>query len=310
MVCRPAMMEIFGLALVHYNQPITGFLRHSSVVTSVAWSRWRHAGDIDTGRTDDGMDVRGCLRDRADSFSSNFGTFEYSAYQPHGFRVAAGGNAGVPVIWNLSDRRVQCLPRLAGAAFIDSKSDRRNVSGHDSVQSRSLHLPRSRLLRESNCESNLLSICVVIRTRLLDFRHPEIRALDWSGDGQWLAAVCGDSRNSDDSPRESADRIRKILTHSNIPFQPVAHRCISTPFQCHDCESRPYSHTLVVACRFNQLARRAEDLLIKTDKNWLEATWLSPDNRLLALAYPTGRWRCSGWKTARCFTRYHCQRSR
>lgn len=290
LACNDGNIRVWS---VHYNQPITGFLRHSSVVTSVAWSP---RGDLLGTLTQDGLmtvwDVRACCAAGQILSHPASGRLKTVRFSPDGLRVAAGGTQATPVIWNLAGGRVQCLPRPAGAAFVDSKADRRTASvtgtGTDGGSSSSAQShERARQQRKG--------LAVDLRRSphaIAGFPNPEIQGLDWSRDGQWLAAVCGNSRNSDDSPNENLLlRVWETEQGLNIPFQPWPYRAhlnaVSMPRFVSDGRLMTHSSSHADLLTWPE---GPATVRFKTDKkSWVSLTRISPDDRFLALAYSTGK---------------------
>jgi serine/threonine protein kinase/WD40 repeat protein len=86
---------------VHYNQPITGLMHHSSAVTSVAWSP---GGDLLGTLTQDGLltvwDARTCCATGQIFFHPKSRHLKSVRFSPDGTRIVASGPHEDPVAWN------------------------------------------------------------------------------------------------------------------------------------------------------------------------------------------------------------------
>jgi WD40 repeat protein len=277
---------------VHYNQPITGLMRHSSAVTSVAWSP---SGDLLGTLTQDGLltvwDVRPACATGQIFFHPTAGRLNTVQISPDGSRVAAGGTQGNPAIWNLTTGQLDCLPLLNGPALYDSAavgSDAKAGASRAAVAASATALSLKETKRQQQDQA------VELRRNphaIAGFPNPEIQRLDWNDKGGLLAAICGDRKHVDGTANENLMlRVWETQHGLGLPVRSYPYRVhpgrISMPQFAND--DRLLTHSSSHADLTGWQHGSAHVRFQTDSKGWLAFTRLSSDERFLAVARDAG----------------------
>lgn len=192
---------------VHNHQPWTGNLRHPGAVRSLCWSP---GGDLLATSTQNGLLTVWDISPRARGqffFHPTADKLKSVRFSPDGQRVAAVGDRGLPVIWNVETGERIEAPRPAGFAHHD-----RGLSAGGAGQ---LGLATGAV--SDHAAANVLE-GVADRQRL-----------EWSDDGAWLVSVSTQQRAAREvaGPRltvnawDSQSGLRLPFTADSHPLHPA-----------------------------------------------------------------------------------------